>query len=97
MIRLKKLNVERIADTEARAAALEKEGFVRVGNAAAVEAAEPAGSAADPQAVEAGDAGAGSLESLTVAELRALAKETGLSGYSALTKDELLEVLKEVM
>ena len=31
---------------------------------------------------------------MSLAELRAVAKERGLSGYSSLSKDELLSVLK---
>lgn len=37
------------------------------------------------------------MQDMTVVELKALAKESGLDGYSALTKEELLEVLKDVM
>lgn len=36
----------------------------------------------------------GDLDSMSLAELRAVAKEKGLSGYSSLSKDELLGVLK---
>jgi len=35
------------------------------------------------------------LESMTVAELRDLAKELGLHGYSDLKKDELIEAIGE--
>lgn len=37
-----------------------------------------------------------SLDNMTVDELRVLAKEKGISGVSALKKDELLAVLKDV-
>lgn len=36
------------------------------------------------------------LEDMSVTELRKLAKEKGLVGYSSLSKNDLLEVLKEV-
>ena len=36
----------------------------------------------------------GDLDSMSLAELRAVAKEKGLSGYSSLSKEELLGVLK---
>lgn len=38
-----------------------------------------------------------SLESMTVSELKGMAGEKGLEGYSSLTKAELLELLKEVV
>ena len=34
------------------------------------------------------------LDSMNLAELRAVAKEQGLSGYSSLSKEELLNILK---
>lgn len=37
------------------------------------------------------------MNSKTVAELKQLAKEKGIEGYSALTKEELLAVLKGVV
>lgn len=37
------------------------------------------------------------MEDMTLTELKALAKEKGLEGVSALSKAELLEVLKEVV
>lgn len=36
----------------------------------------------------------GDLDNMSLAELRTVAKEKGLSGYSSLSKDELMSVLK---
>lgn len=78
---LKKDNVERIAETEAVIQKLKNQGFVPINTTAETE----------PEKIEM------SLDDMTLTELKALAKEKGLEGVSALNKAELLEVMKEVV
>lgn len=78
MIELKRQNEHRIVETEEVAAKYEAKGFVRVG-----ESVEADGVNADVP-----------LEEMGLAELKALAKERGLTGYSALKKEDLIQILE---
>ena len=77
MIELKRQNEHRIVATDEIATKYEAKGFVRVGGAVKVDGVD----SNVP------------LEELSLAELKALAKERGLTGYSALKKEDLLQIL----
>ena len=81
-MRLIRENVERIANTEAMIAKLKADGFREM---------EPF---ADGSKVSVFGV---NLDTMTVNQLKVLAKEKGLVGYSSLTKEELLTALKEVV
>lgn len=79
---LKKDNVERSATTPAAIAKLEKQGFKTVEEQTEVTETEKSAS------VQVGE-----LETMTVDQLRTVAKDLGLTGYSSLSKDELKGVI----
>lgn len=79
---LTRKNVERIAESPDAIAKLKAAGYTEV---------EPA------QMPENVTEATIDISDMDTAHLRALAKEKGLSGYSALTKAELLDVLKDVV
>lgn len=79
---MKRDNVERIAGTEAAIHKLMGQGF------------KPIGGTVNKEKVDKVDK---PLEDMTVTELKALAKEKGLEGISALNKEDLLAVLKDVV
>lgn len=83
-MRLKRGNVERVVGSEQLAQKLLLDGYVKIDSPGGQE--EPAGKGADKP-----------LEEMTVDQLRILAKEKGIGGYSSLAKQDLLELLKEAV
>ena len=78
---LVKENVEKVANTEEQINKLKAAGFKEL------QANEPAGTSKTEKPVE----------EMNVKELREIAKEKGISGYSSLAKEELVELLKDVV
>lgn len=81
-------NVERIAVTEAQAVRLKAEGFREL---------DDAGQTAVEQKIQSTAAKAANTNGMTVKQLRELAEKKGLAGSSSLSREELLEVLKDVI
>ena len=84
-MRLKKGNVERIAEPGPLMQRLLSEGFESVDSPDAPAGQETGVSPGKP------------LGEMTVDQLRALAKEKGIGGYSSLAKQDLLELLEGVV
>lgn len=80
-MRLIRNNVERVAKSETQIAKLKAEGFEEM----------PSMEATDKQQE------AKELSEMNTQELKQVAKERGIEGYSGLKKEELLEVLKDVV
>lgn len=76
-------NVEREVDAS-KCEQLLKDGYKLVETSGDSEQESSEAAEKDPEA----------MDNMSLAELRAVAKERGLSGYSSLSKDELLGVLK---
>ena len=81
-MRLIRANIEIDVENAATAEKLMKSGFEQLEGVTKVAPSDP-------------DKTKKNLDEMTVEELKAIAKEKGLSGVSALAKKDLLEILKE--
>jgi hypothetical protein len=88
---LVKGNVERETESMTTIALLKKEGFKELPSAPE-EDKTAEGAPVEGTPLE--DESKPDLESMSLEELKALAKEKGMSGVSSLNKDQLKEVLK---
>lgn len=91
---LVKGNVERETESMTTIALLKKEGFKELPSAPE-EDKTAEGAPVEGTPVE--DESKPDLESMSLEELKALAKEKGMSGVSSLNKDQLKEVLKDMV
>lgn len=96
---LVKGNVERETESMATIALLKKEGFKELPSALeedkTAEGTPAEGTPLEGTPLE--DESKPDLESMSLEELKALAKEKGMSGVSSLNKDQLKEVLKDMV
>lgn len=91
---LVKGNVERETESMTTIALLKKEGFKELPSAPE-EDKTAEGAPVEGAPLE--DESKPDLESMSLEELKALAKEKGMSGVSSLNKDQLKEVLKDMV
>lgn len=88
-MRLIKGNIERIVEDQVKADRLKADGFKELEATEEVKTEAITGSETLIEQKK-------KLEDMTVPELKALAKEKGIDGFSSLNRDDLLSVLKEV-
>ena len=91
---LVKGNMERETESMTTIALLKKEGFKELPSAPE-EDKTAEGAPVEDTPLE--DESKPDLESMSLEELKALAKEKGMSGVSSLNKDQLKEVLKDMV
>jgi hypothetical protein len=78
-------NVERVVEDDAVAKKLQAEGYKLLDDLK------------EPDTLQDSEMSINTLESMTVEELKAFAKEKGIKGCSGLPKSDLLEILKGVI